>query len=259
MSEQDLHMIERFIAHEMTTEEAKNFEHRMEQDTALRKEVEAYELALFAIREEKKAELKQKFISLEELNKLHKPETRLIPMWIKVAVSAAAIFLILFLTRNTWATYPETLTPEEQNQIFADNFSVYRDETMNPNVRGGDEDTSALIKFQTAFWNGNYASALTLYDSLSSGLQQSDRLRFFKANMLLETNRYDEALVILNELLQDPEFIYADDVTWTIALIHLRSGEVKEGIHLLKMLTKAESKEVREKAKGLLKELRSTP
>lgn len=256
MSEQDIHTIERYIAHEMTTEEAKNFEHRMEQDAELRKEVEAYELALFAIREERKAELKQKFISLEEINKLHKPETKLIPMWVKVAVSAAAIFLIFFLTRNTWASYPETLTPEAQGQIFADNFDVYRDETMNPNVRGGDEDTTALIKFQKEFWNGNYASALILYDSLSTDLQQSDRLRFFKANMLIENNRTDEALTILHELRQDPDFIYADEVNWTLALIHLRSGEIKEGVALLKLLTKAESNEVREKARELLKELR---
>ena len=108
MNEQDIHLVERYIAHEMTSEEAKNFEHRMQQDTEIRKEVEAYELALFAIREEKKAELRQKFISLEELNKLHKPETKLIPMWIKVAVSAAAVFLILFLKRNKWASYPES-------------------------------------------------------------------------------------------------------------------------------------------------------
>ena len=127
---------------------------------------------------------------------------------------------------------------------------------MNPNVRGGDEDTSALIKFQKEFWNGNYASALILYDSLSTDLQQSDRLRFFKANMLIENNRTDEALTILHELRQDPDFIYADEVNWTLALIHLRSGEIKEGVALLKLLTKAESNEVREKAKSLLKELR---
>jgi hypothetical protein len=258
MSEEDLKLIERYIAHEMSAEEAQAFERRLELDSDLHKETEAFQLALYAIRQEKKGELKQRFMTLEEVRKLNKGNTPNIrQMFSRIVISAAAIVLLFLIMKSTMGSYPEVISPQEQQQLFADHFSIYRDETMNPNVRGGEEDSSALFRFQQSFWNGQYEKALVQYDSLSAEQIKNDRLRFFKANILMANKKETEALAILEDLHHREGFIYADEVAWDLALIKISIGNLKEGIELLKQLKKSQSKETRDKAESLLKELRS--
>ena len=76
MSEEDHIVIQRYIAHELSDEEARAFERRMELDSDLHQEVEAYHLALYAIRQEKKGELKQRFMTLEEVRKMNREMDR---------------------------------------------------------------------------------------------------------------------------------------------------------------------------------------
>jgi hypothetical protein len=256
MNEQDLILIERYISHELSPEEAKLFEQRLQAEADLRKEVDAYHLALYGIRQEKKKELKQKFIAREAQHKHQPGQARIIPSWVKVAVSAAAVIALFFVIRDTLTSYPASITEERRAQLFAEHFNAYQDESMNPGSRSEDKDTSALFMFQQAYWSKQYVEALTRYDSLSSNLAGNDRLLFFKANLLMATEKYEQAIPILEQLAQNPSFVYAEEVSWFLALSYIRTGEVAKGVSLLELLRKSSDHDIRENARQLLKELK---
>lgn len=256
MSEQDLILIERYISHELSPEEARLFELRLEAEADLRKEVDAYRLALYGIRQEKKKELKQKFIAREAQHKHLTGQARIIPLWIKTIVSAAAVIALFFVVRNTLTSYPATISEERRSQLFADHFNAYHDESMNPGSRSENKDTNALFLFQQAYWNKQYTEALTRYDSLPSNLAGNDRLLFFKANLLMAGEKQEQAIPILEQLAQNPSFVYADEVSWFLALGYLRSGDVARGVSLLETLRKSTDQDLRENARLLLKELK---
>jgi len=256
MNERDLILIERYISHELSPEEANLFDLRLQTDEELRREVEGYQLALYGIRQEKKKQLKQKFIAREAQHKRLTIQTRIIPSWVKAVVSAAAVIALFFVLRNTLTQYPATISEERRAQLFADHFNAYQDESINPGSRSEIKDTSALLLFQQAYWSKQYAEALMRYELLPSHLAGNDRLLFFKANLLLASEKPEQAIVILEHLAQQPSFVYADEVLWLLALTQIRSGDIGKGVDLLMILRKSTHHDLRENARLLLKELK---
>lgn len=256
MNEHDMILIERYISNELSPEEAKLFELRLQTEEDLRKEFEAYRLALYGIRQEKKKELKQKFIAREAQHNLQNGQARIIPSWVKVVMSAAAVIALFFIVRNSLISYPASISEERRAQLFADHFNAYQDESMNPGSRSETRDTSALLLLQRAYWSKQYAKALIQYDSLPSNLSGNERLLFFKANLLLANEKPEQAIPVLELLAQNPSYVYADEVRWFLALGYIRSGDIQKGVDLLKTLRNSTHQDLRKNARQLLKELK---
>jgi hypothetical protein len=256
----DQHLIERYLAHEMTVAELHDFEVRLQTDAVLRQELSEYRLAMDALRLAQREELKARFRKRDKILDREKWGGRNRTLWI---LSAAAILVLLlgwkFFSMPESATdqadglhndtttlqqpnviipdtaalpVPQKETKEKQKpsvkgkELYAAYYEPYMDETMDPVSRSDEELLSAFEKFQLYYAEGKYQDAFEAFSQMEPALQQNDNLRFFYANTLLALNRTGEALPILEAVSKNQKSHYAAESLYFLALAHLHRQEL---------------------------------
>ena len=116
---------------------------------------------------------------------------------------------------------------EKQNpekELYAAYFEPYKDDTMDPNVKRG-EEASSLDKFRENYWSGKYGDAVKTFTSLPEDYQRNNNIRFFYANALSKVDRDKEAETILEGIIQRDVSSYISEAHWYLGLVYLKQGK----------------------------------
>ncbi|MCB0598878.1 MAG: hypothetical protein H6557_25870 [Lewinellaceae bacterium] len=122
---------------------------------------------------------------------------------------------------------PVASATEKQELLFAQYFQPYKDETLEPSVRG-DEEPSASDTFQQLYWEGKYREALAQFESLPPAAKSNDNWLFIKAECLLVTGKAAAAATLLEAILAKDRTRFMPEASWHLALAWLKSGSLEK-------------------------------
>ena len=123
-------------------------------------------------------------------------------------------------------------------ELYAMNFEPYKDETMNLNLRGEDA-ISPYDQFVKNYWSGKYQVVIDSFSTLNTALQKNDNVLFVKANALMATDRFEEAILILENIIKSDKSRYKMESRWNLGLCYLKKNELikaKEQFRIIKSL-----------------------
>lgn len=286
MEDKDEQLIERYYLNELDAAERAEFERRLKEDEAFWEAAHLHADALTAIRLEGVALLRKRLTAKgRELDAQAAGRRGRKWWWLLPVFLLCAVVIWRFLRPDgdvpalpssvtpaaspavppdtTPARIPQDKMPGERpkppqktgRQIFAAWFRPYRDESLEPSVRGGDGALSPSEHFQQLYWDGDYRAALAAFDSLGAAARNNDNLLFLKANCLLEAGRPGEAAPILDAIIRNGRSRFAAQAPWYLALAQLRAGKRQEAKALLRRIAADAASPRQADARGALREL----
>jgi hypothetical protein len=147
---------------------------------------------------------------------------------------------------------PVTNAVSEPGRLFAAYFQPYKDESLEPSVRGEGDATPEEV-FLQAYWDGKHREALAAFDKMEPASKNKGDLRFLQANSLLALGRAKAALAVLDNL---PHTRFQAEAKWLRALAFLKNGEREKAVALLREIAGEAGSARREEAGRLLQELK---
>lgn len=294
MEQIDQTLIERYLAGELSPSERNVLERRADSDPQFRKELNEYKMTLEALKLSQREELKNRFRQRDKiLDK--KDNTGASSKYYVLMMVAAGIISILIawhflytpdrpidqaksdskdsieIVQNppviidTIKTNPIKIKGKENKepvkpkntgqQMFAENYEPYKDESLDPTSRSGEENLTPLKKFLLSYWEGKNKDALTAFGTLNPSYQQNDNYRFLYANVLMALNKTDEAGLIMSGIIQNHRSIYTTEARLYLALCQIKAGKNAEAKKNLKTYLEAMDATQKEKARKILDEL----
>jgi len=156
---------------------------------------------------------------------------------------------------NAQTTYDSIQKEQKKtmNRLFAENFKPFKDESLEPSLRGDPEPTPSE-KFQQLYWDGKYREALTEFESLSAPVKDNDNLLFLKAECLMALGKVEEAVPAYALILKSDKSRYIEVSAWHLALAYLKMGKTAQAKTQLQEIGRSGSKWRRE-ATVLLKSI----
>ncbi len=286
MEEQDDKLIERYYLHDLSEAEMVDFQRRLKEDEAFWEAVHLHADALEAIRLEGIALLRKRLTAKGRALDAQNPgKTGRKWLWILpvLLLCAFGVWLLMRISRDNNAdvpppvqntlpeipavTPPPVSPPENQareqlqqavpngRQVFAAWFRPYRDESLEPSVRGN-EAPSPSGRFQQLYWDGDYRAALAAFDSLSNYAQKNDNLLFLKANCLLDAGSGNEAADLLENIIRNGRSRFTAQAPWYLALSRLQTGRRKEAVALLRRIAADPDSPRRADARSVLRDMK---
>ena len=259
MSEEQLERLQRYLSQELSDEERTAFEQELAADAELRRELEAYRQAVAVVqaagREKLKAQLAEKG---RQLDARQNKSWLVYVGWATLGLLAALLGWWWLMKRpdttrpldaNTNKTQlKDTISPTEtpppmappvqpppaaeaerpatnsSQQIFAEWFSPYRDESLEYAVRG-DVDPTPLELFLQHYWAEEYRLALVAFDSLDQSSNISDNNWFLYANCLMVSGKSQAAQPVLERIIARDKNRFRAHVPWYLAMSLLAQNQ----------------------------------
>lgn len=283
MEEKDIKQIERYFRKVLEEKEQAAFERRMAEDAGFAREVQLHGLAMEAIRMEGEALLRARLAQKrKQLDEQSPALARRKWLWALPMVLLGAL-CIWQLTRPPApaesapqvpapavppAPARDTLQPAPQPQeepaerertdnsdmeqeLFATWFRPYKDESLDPVVRGEGEATPEEL-FLQLYWEEKYGPALAAFDNLEPESKEKGDLRFLKANALLAVGNAREAIPLLEDARRTR---FAAERAWLLALAYLKIREHEKAAAQLKKVASDENSPRKEAARRVVEEM----
>ncbi|MEP6794052.1 MAG: hypothetical protein ABJB16_06980, partial [Saprospiraceae bacterium] len=247
MEQIDQTLIEQYLANELTLTERNEVERRAKDDTQFRKDFTAYKLSLEAIKLSEREELKNRFRQrdkmLDKKNNIQHGGKR-VSFWLLAVAAAVSVMVAWYFiyapeqrtidqanndTKDSTLfvnnppvmdtlkankpvqpknpSRPKSVKPTQQ--IFAENYEPYKDESMDIASRSDEEDLTPTDKLLINYWEGNYKEAQVAFNNMTPKDKQNDNYRFIYANVLMSLNKTNEAGLILTGVQQNHKSMYA--------------------------------------------------
>jgi hypothetical protein len=146
-----------------------------------------------------------------------------------------------------------TLSADQRNKLFTDNFSPFLHDMEDPTVKG--DSATALDQFNIEYWAGHYPEAINRYPSLDSEQRQKQGLKFRYANALLANERFDESRIVFQDIADHGPSLHANESRWYLALIEIHEGDIVKARNLLKAYRNSMNPLLGRQADNLLREL----
>ncbi len=230
--------IERYIAKEMSEEEAKEFKNLLASDKKLAEEYSSTLAAHQLIKEAGRLELKDTLESFDQEMESSSKTVKVIPLWVKRALPIAAM-LVVFFGIYQFMNLNNTITG---NEVYNTYFEMYSSPSL---VR--DSENSILVNWENAanyYREGDFENAITFFEKtdnevpiylssfyigISSMAQETPNYKialenfetvlnidndykqqasWYKGLALLELNRKEEALLIFKSISKSKEYNY---------------------------------------------------
>ena len=150
------------------------------------------------------------------------------------------------------ASPPSVAEPSSSDeQLFATYFRPYRDESLEPAVRGEGESTPEE-QFRQLYWEGSYREALAAFEALENASKNNGNLQFLRANCLLATGRAKAAALALENVFRTGRSRFLPEAQWLLALAYLKDGDREKAKALLQQMAENGGSPMREEAEDLL-------
>ncbi len=230
-------LIAQYFTKKLSLETKKEFEHFMATDAEFAKEVTFQENLKTVIEKGERESVKSQLQDFEvEENSSFNYKNWLV---------AATVIVLLGLS-SFWY-FDNSI---DTQKLYTENFEPYRN-VVHPIVRGETTDdikTKAFAAYETK----NYENALKYFEEI---LNENDDeiILFYKANVLLQLNKTDEAISIFKNNLKTSDSLDAKN-NWYLALAHLRLNNIENAKEILENLNTTSSFK-KKHVKQLLKKL----
>ncbi|WP_299887348.1 hypothetical protein [uncultured Lacinutrix sp.] len=258
--EEDI-LIERFLRNELSEEERENFLKRINNDETFRE--------MYNLEKQISEGLNQKdwnFVAnentkeLEEYDNLFKDEqTQKLKNEIKKVLlkrkeknskrvlmlfTGAAAIVLLLLVINFFVSNTSLST----NELYAE--YIHKEELVSFRSRGEDALEKELVVAEKEFKKKEYRKALNLFNKSLEKEKDYSSLYIYKAVSHIELKEYNEAEIILNELI-NTNLIDAEKGFWYKSLLYVKANKLSEAKSVLNKIIQ-ESYFKKEQAKELL-------
>ncbi len=240
----------RYHRHTMSEAERRAFEQLQANDPDLAHEVRLYGLALEAIRTEGTTQLRQRLRQKgTEMDAKRKRRMRLSLGLLLVLLVGVAV--VAWQMREPPQKAPAPATDEvvppaalpaepqpealpnvpatespvavSEEQVFADFFRPYRDDSLEPTIRGASDPTPEE-QFLQYYWDGAYRQAAAAFGALEPASKSNENIRFLYANCLLQLERSREATAILAAVARRNSTRFRAHTHWYLGLGLLAEG-----------------------------------
>lgn len=203
-------LIEKYIQHRLSAEEALLVDALLENDIHFERELILQANLKKAIKKEDDDRFRHLISELESKAKMERPLNRKpYTKWLAAASIALLLGLSYFFTLDQKAS---------TNDLFASYFEPYRN-VVQPLERGNDQEDEKSLAFY-AYENGDYEKAIKLFTDLFTATKEPYYL-FYKANALLKLEKAKEAIPLLLDHLKTKDTL-TDKTTWYLALAYLK-------------------------------------
>ena len=149
---------------------------------------------------------------------------------------------------------PPVASRDTRERLFAAHFKPYKDESLEPSLRG-DDPPPPPEKFRQLYWDGQYPEALAQFENLPPAARENDNELFIKAECLLTTGSAGEAARIFELILKNDRSRYTDAAAWHLALAYLKTGDVDRAKSRLQKISRSGASPWRADAAALLKNI----
>lgn len=220
MEEKDLELIERYLSQQLSDQESKEFEKRLENDNELKKAKEDTESLISGIHYASKKELYQKLQLLDKAMPPYEPEGKVVkwytnPMAWGVAASISLVIIgwIFFLNPAS----------QDQDDLFAQHFEVYPN-IIAPTVRGAEADTAIKKQAYYLYDLGQYQEAIEELSELSKE-EDNGAVMLYLGISYLSLNDNENAIRSFEQYRQSQFETFLPQANWYLGLTYLRIGD----------------------------------
>lgn len=243
-TEQDIALVEKFFDAELSAEELRHFNSRVEHDESFKALVHREKVIIGAIRNQGLIDNLQYLKSIEEKIQGNQsyPTASGIKTWYYYAAAAVVALLIAFAF----------LLPggQSNDELFAAYFSPYPN-IVEPTVRGNDVATDRTAAFQ-AYERKDFQAAATGFEELIDAKEEPGLLLLLgNSNLMLgNAKEAQENFITLINKYDDFDM----QAKWFLSLSYLKSGDTENARKILKELGETEVSYA-SKAKELLEKV----
>lgn len=235
-------LLEKYLLGELSQEELREFNTLLENDPEFKEEFEFQTDVKRAVTAEEDEDFMKMLSDFDAEGIDEKPRTKSFPTKWLVAASIALLagFTYFFMANQSIST----------QELYAQNFEPYRN-VVHPIVRG-EEGVDLKTKAFSAYQTGDYEKAFLLLTELSATDKESHNL-FYRANSLIQLNRAEEAIPLLQEYMGAKDTL-SDKSTWYLAMAYLQLDDMANAKKTLNSVVEEGTYKVTE-AQKLLEEL----
>ena len=242
LSEHAYQLIHKFLSNQLGDNEKDEFRVLLEND-AFRKELELQAQLIDALSEVED----QKVIELinggdQSSQKTKKPVRSLFPLM----MMAASVLLVFGL----WFGFKDQFISQDIGLVLAEHSSAFPPDQLE---RGGGSKMEERYKEAMVHYaNQNYDLANNLFLDIKP---QTDKILLFRANCLIELQKFKEASVLLSKLLDSSDYNTRYNAEWYHMIALLYQGDKQNGLKALDDIAIEKTHLFYLKAKELKKDL----
>lgn len=231
-------LTDRYLSGEMKDEERLSFEKMMEEDVALKKEVELHReinRAVMAVDAESfRDELKSVRNSMKR-NRRSLPKA-LYPFvnhkWLAAASVALLLGLFVLLFLHTKRNY-------SNGQLYAMYFEPYRSGTLERSATASDSLFSVAMYYYNKH---NYEKSIAMLKEYSANNNnENPAVMLYLGISYLETGKADSAEEMFDKILKSDNSLFKEQAGWYLSLTYLKQNKKKKAAELLKNLVEEKS------------------
>lgn len=244
LSEEHIELAEKYLRGQLEEQESKEFAAKLEADEELRAEVEALQAALIAVEADGILQMKKELEQIRQQVEVEKKSSRPVNWWL-IAASFALLAAV------TWAAL-KFIEPDPPQEIFAENFEVYRPPVQ---LRDDASGESSWAKGRKAYGDGDYAAAAQHFEDAKSDPQVPQYLREFYIGIAQLAEDKAEAAIPHLQTSLETESDYSQQARWYLALAYLAVDDIDNSRSVLYKIISNESAYKYKAAKKILADL----
>lgn len=237
MTEREI-LIEKYLEGTITSDEMRAFDELVAGDKDFKREVDFQLEIRSSLRQQDDANFRQKLVELEN----QAPKTSSKRFWIGIAASLIGLAML-----GMWWF----LLPVENSALFQAYYTTQRN-IHEPLTRANGQENLTYAAF-LAYEKEDWQEALDLFSSLKENSSE-EYLELYIGNCQLQLEKYREAILSFEELLDSPDLDLMYRGTWYLALAELANGNTGRAKELLQQLA-SESGAFSAQAKELLEKM----
>jgi len=248
--------IDRYLNHEMSTEELSQFEREIKANPNLKNEIKQQKDIISYIEQKGNKDLKSFLSDIEykqtkPSDDVVKKQSKIITLRKIVTGIAAGLAILLasiWTFRNTQIQQP--------SELFSEFYSPYPNDLVK--IERSNENNSFLQKAMIKYSQKEYQAAINDIDQYIFNEESEhldNELLFFKAISYVSLNNLPEARQSLETLNSIENFEYSDKVSWYLSLVYLKTGDIVTAKKSLEQLINSGQSYKMEEAKIILRQL----
>ena len=236
-------LIESYLANEMSADDRRQFEKQLEENTALKEELKLHEQMADVLKGEKIHQFRD---VLKEVDKEWKKPTekkgegKIVRMNFRRVLAIAASLALLIIA---WQFFFSNSNELNSDKLFADHFEPYQ---MILNQRSTSDDThesTALLNTGIKqYAAGDFAGSSIAFRQLMDAELSNISFQFYYALSLLGNNEPNNAIPVLEKIMDTPEHLFLEQSRWYLALAYLQNNEKEKAVNILHKIKEGEYK-----------------
>ncbi len=232
-------LIERYLANEMPEEQRRAFEEQLSANKELFDEISINRELSTLLNNER---LNRFLDAVHETDKkwqfsAKEKKSKTINMYARIILSVAASLIIIIFT---WQYFSVAGDDPSEGRLYAAYFEPYQ---MLLSQRSEADTTGHAVLINMAvmdYANGNYSSAAGAFQQLWDKEQKNISYKFYHAISLMGSDNAQEAIAILEELLEMGDHLFTEQSRWYLALARLSAGDKEKASLILQTIQPGE-------------------